>query len=61
MLAHNYPDSSNAYTVLGETYAKSGNKQLACDIYNKAIEKDSTNAEAKNKLRELDASAPTPN
>jgi predicted negative regulator of RcsB-dependent stress response len=56
----NYPDSSNAYTVLGETYAKDGNKQLARDNYNKALEKDSSNSEAKNKLKELDAPTPTP-
>jgi tetratricopeptide (TPR) repeat protein len=51
----NYPDSSNAYTILGETYSKSGDKQLARDNYDKALEKDPNNSEAKDKLKELDA------
>ncbi|HUZ97387.1 MAG TPA: dienelactone hydrolase family protein [Edaphobacter sp.] len=53
-----YPGSSNAYTVLGEIYAKSGNKQLARDNYNMALEKDPANSEARSKLKELDAATP---
>lgn len=56
----NYPGSSNAYTVLGEIYAKSGDKQLARDNYNRALEKDPTNSEAKSKLKELDAPTSSP-
>ncbi len=53
----NYPDSSNAYTELGEIYVKLGDKQSARANFNKALEKDSTNSEAKVKLKELDAPA----
>lgn len=52
----NYPGSSNAYTVLGEIYAKSGNKQLARDNYKMALEKNPANSEATSKLEALDAS-----
>jgi tetratricopeptide (TPR) repeat protein len=48
-----HPESSDAYTVLGEIYAKSGEKQLARENYTKALEKNSRNAEAKDKLQEL--------
>lgn len=53
----NYPESSNAYTILGEIYAKSGDKQLARESYTKALEKNSQNAEARDKLQELDSPA----
>jgi tetratricopeptide (TPR) repeat protein len=53
----NYPDSSSAYTELGEIYAKSGDKQQARANFNKALEKDANNSEAKEKLKELDAPA----
>jgi pimeloyl-ACP methyl ester carboxylesterase len=55
----NHPESSDAYTVLGEIYARSGEKQLARDNYNKALEKNSNNLEAKDKLRGLDSPALT--
>ncbi len=48
------PDSSDAYTFLGETYAKSGDKPLARESYNKALEKNPANQEAKDKLKQLD-------
>jgi dienelactone hydrolase/TolA-binding protein len=54
----NYPDSSNSYTTLGEIYARSGDKQLARENYNKALKKDPNNSEATEKLKELDAPAP---
>jgi tetratricopeptide (TPR) repeat protein len=54
----NYPDSSSAYTELAEIYAKSGDKQLARESFNKALEKDASNSEAKEKLKELDAPVP---
>jgi predicted negative regulator of RcsB-dependent stress response len=56
----NYPNSSNGYTILGEIYAKSGNKQLARDNYKMALEKDPANSEARNKLKELDAAGALP-
>ena len=46
----NYPESSNAYTELGEIHAKAGDKQLARENLNKALEKDENNSEAKEKL-----------
>jgi tetratricopeptide (TPR) repeat protein len=51
----NYPNSSNAYTILGETYAKSGDKQLARVNFVKALETDPNSSEAKDKLKELDS------
>jgi tetratricopeptide (TPR) repeat protein len=53
----NYPNSSNAYTFLGETYFKSGDKQLARVNYKKALDKDPNNSEAKDKLKQLDAAS----
>jgi tetratricopeptide (TPR) repeat protein len=53
----NYSNSSDAYTTLGETYAKSGDKRLARDNYEKALEKDPNNSDAKDKLKELDATS----
>jgi len=55
----NFPDSSGAYAHLAETYAKSGDKQLARENYQKAIEKDPNNTDAKDKLKALDAEAGT--
>jgi tetratricopeptide (TPR) repeat protein len=51
----NYPNSSDAYTTLGEAFAKSGDKQLSRDNYEKALEKDPNNSDAKDKLKELHA------
>jgi dienelactone hydrolase/predicted negative regulator of RcsB-dependent stress response len=53
-----YPDSGNAYESLGEAYMKSGQKQLAIESYTKSLEKDPTNENAKQKLKELEASTP---
>jgi tetratricopeptide (TPR) repeat protein len=51
--AKNYPDSGNVYDSLGEAYMKSGQKQLAIDNYKKSLEKDPSNGNAKQKLKEL--------
>ena len=37
---------------------KSGQKQLAIESYGKSLEKDPANANAKEKLKELEARAP---
>ncbi len=49
----NYPDSGNVYDSLGEAYMKSGQKQLAIDNYKKSLEKNPSNDNAKQKLKEL--------
>jgi dienelactone hydrolase/predicted negative regulator of RcsB-dependent stress response len=49
-----YPDSGNAYDSLGEAYMKSGQKQLAIENYKKSLEKDPTNDNAKDKLKDLE-------
>jgi tetratricopeptide (TPR) repeat protein len=49
----NYPDSGNTYDSLGEAYMKSGQKQLAIDNYKKSLEKDPSNTNARQKLKEL--------
>ena len=48
-----YPDSGNVYDSLGEAYMKSGQKQLAIDNYKKSLEKDPSNDNARQKLKEL--------
>ena len=53
-----YPDWGNDYDSLGEAYMKSGQKQLAIENYKKSLEKDPTNENAKQKLKELEASTP---
>lgn len=53
-----YPDSGNAYDSLGEAYMRSGQKQLAIESYKKSLEKDPTNENAKQKLKELEAISP---
>jgi tetratricopeptide (TPR) repeat protein len=53
-----YPDSGNAYDSLGEAYTRSGQKQLAIESYKKSLEKDPTNENAKQKLKELEAGTP---
>jgi tetratricopeptide (TPR) repeat protein len=50
-----YPDSSNAYETLGEAYEKAGQKPEAVESYKKALEKDPENADAKEKLKALEA------
>ena len=54
-----YPGSGNAFDSLGEAYMKSGQKQLAIESYAKSLEKDPANTNAKEKLKELEANAPT--
>ncbi len=51
--AKNYPNSGNVYDSLGEAYMKSGQKQLAIDNYKKSLEKDPSNHNAQQKLKEL--------
>jgi tetratricopeptide (TPR) repeat protein len=51
-----YPDSGNAYDSLGEAYMKAGQKQLAIENYKKSLEKDPTNDNAKQKLKDLEGS-----
>jgi tetratricopeptide (TPR) repeat protein len=50
-----HPESSEALDNLGEAYAKSGQKQLAIDSYNKSLEKSPGKDNAKQKLKELGA------
>jgi dienelactone hydrolase/predicted negative regulator of RcsB-dependent stress response len=53
-----YPDSGNAFDSLGEAYMRSGQKQLAVESYKTSLEKDPSNQNAKEKLKELEANAP---
>jgi tetratricopeptide (TPR) repeat protein len=50
-----YPESGNAWEALGETQEKAGKKAEAVESYKKALEKDPENAEAKEKLKALEA------
>jgi len=52
-----YPDSGDVYDSLGEAYMRSGQRELAIDNYKKSLEKDPTNENAKDKLKELEAGA----
>ena len=56
----NHPDSSDSYTVLGETYVRHGQEELARDSFDKALEKDPNNRKAKEQLKKLDTAAATP-
>jgi tetratricopeptide (TPR) repeat protein len=47
--------ASRAYGSLGEMYMKSGQKQAAIESYKKALERDSNNILAKQRLEELEA------
>jgi tetratricopeptide (TPR) repeat protein len=51
--AKNYPDSGDVYDSLGEAYMQSGQKQLAIDSYKKSLEKDPSNDNARQKLKDL--------
>ncbi len=53
-----YPESSNAYDSLGEAYLNSGQKQLAIESYKKSLEKNPQNNDAREKLKDLQASPP---
>ena len=48
------PESGNVYDSLAEGYMKSGDKQKAIEFYKKSIEKDPSNDNAKDKLKELE-------
>lgn len=47
------PDSSDAYDNLGEAYLKSGQKELAIANFKKSLEKNPDDANAQNKLKQL--------
>ena len=51
--AKNYPASGSVYDSLGEAYMQSGQKQLAIDSYKKSLEKDPSNDNARQKLKDL--------
>jgi dienelactone hydrolase len=53
-----YPESSNVYESLGDAYLKSGQKQLAADSFKKSLEKNPNNDHARQKLTDLEGSAP---
>ena len=48
-----YPKSFLAYEGVGEAYEKKGNKEKAIEFYQKALELDPSNTNARNKLKEL--------
>ena len=48
-----YPESSNVYDSLGEAYMKDGNKELAIKNYEKSLELDPKNDNAKKMIEEL--------
>lgn len=48
-----YPQSANAHDSLGEAYAANGNVQAAIRSYERVLELDPTNENAKAKLKEL--------
>ena len=52
-----YPNSGNVYDSLAEGYRSSGDKQLAIEFYKKSLEKDPSNENAKDKLKELEGPA----
>jgi tetratricopeptide (TPR) repeat protein len=51
--AKSYPDSGNVYNSLGEACMKSGQKQRAIESYKKSLEKDPSNDNARQKLKDL--------
>jgi len=48
-----YPESANAYDSLGEAFMKAGEKELAIRNYEKSLELNPKNENAKKKLAEL--------
>jgi tetratricopeptide (TPR) repeat protein len=58
--AKNYPDSGDAYDSLGEAYMQLGKKELAIENYKKSLEKDPSNDNAREKLKQLGAPAAGP-
>jgi CubicO group peptidase (beta-lactamase class C family) len=51
--AEEYPKSANVYDSLGEAYAKAGNKQLAMENYQRALELDPNDQSAVDHIKEL--------
>jgi CubicO group peptidase (beta-lactamase class C family) len=51
--AREFPQSSNVYDSLGEAYASAGRKDLAIQNYEKSLQLDSNNANAKEWLKKL--------
>jgi len=49
------PEAGDAWEALGEAQEKAGQKPEAVQSYKKALEKDPENAEAKEKLKALEA------
>ena len=49
------PNSGNVYDSLAEAYMKSGDKEHAIEFYKKSLEKDSSNQNAKDKLKQLES------
>ena len=50
------PNSGNVYDSLAEAYMKTGDKQQAVEFYKKSLEKDPSNDNAKDKIKELEQS-----
>ena len=50
-----YPQSSNAYDSLGEAYMQTGEKDLAIKNYEKSLELNPKNDNAKGRLKKLGA------
>jgi hypothetical protein len=50
-----FPKSANVYDSLGEAYMDDGNKELARENYEKSLQIDSGNTNAKEKLKQLKA------
>jgi len=48
-----YPESGNVYDSLAEAYMKAGDKQMAIKFYQKSLEKDPTNENARGMLNRL--------
>jgi len=48
-----YPESANAYDSLGEAYMKAGERELAIKNYEKSLELDPRNENAKKMLKDL--------
>ena len=48
-----YPESANAYDSLGEAYMKAGEKELAIRNYERSLELDPKNENAKKMLEDL--------
>ena len=51
------PNSGNVYDSLGEAYMKAGDKEHSLENYKKSLEKDPSNENAKDKIKELEHGA----